>query len=193
MILQYPHVFSPIEVLPHLGWPVVVLIVVGIVVVALRWWMNQRTVDSAGVTMQLNQHAVDFTGVTMQRRPLMTRGELAFFAALETAVSSHSRVFVQVPLAALIDVRASDRSAQATAFNQIDRKRVDFVLADPKSLEVQAVVELDDSSHLLEGRRSRDEIVEDALKKAGIKIIRFPVQASYNSDQIWEKISKALA
>jgi hypothetical protein len=129
----------------------------------------------------------------MQRRPLMTQGELAFFAVLETAVSFHSRIFVQVPLAALLDVRASDRSAQITASNQIDRKRVDFVLADPKSLEVQAVVELDDRSHFSDDRRSRDEVVDKTLKKAGIKMIHFPAQASYNSDQIWEKISKALA
>ncbi|MBI3809764.1 MAG: DUF2726 domain-containing protein [Nitrospirae bacterium] len=128
----------------------------------------------------------------MQRRPLMTQGELAFFAVLETAVSCHSRVFVQVPLAALLDVRAGDRNAQVTAKNQIDHKRVDFVLADPKSLEVQAVVELDDRSHWADDRRSRDEVVDQALKKAGITIIHFPAQASYNSDQIWEKISKAL-
>ncbi len=179
MILRYPHVFSLIDMLPHLGWPVVILLTVGFVVVALRWRLNQRVGDS--------------TGVIMQRRPLMTQGELAFFAALETAVSGHSRVFVQVPLAALLDVRASDRSAQATAYNQIDRKRVDFVLADLKSLEVQAVVELDDRSHLAGDRRSRDEIVDQALKKAGIAVIHFPAQASYNSDQIWEKIRKTQA
>src|SRR2546426_8344511 len=33
------------------------------------------------------------------------------------------------------------RTAQ---YNRIDRKRVDFVLVDPKTLVVQAVVELDD-------------------------------------------------
>ena len=178
-ILPYPHVFSPADVLSHLGWPFVLLILVVLGLVVLRWWLTQRGADSANVTMQ--------------PRPIMTPGELAFFAALEPSVSHLSRVFVQVPLAALIDVQASDRRAQTAAFNRICQKRVDFVLVDPKSLVVQAVVELDDRTHFLDDRRLRDELVDEAVAKAGIKIIRFPAQASYNSDQILERITKALA
>jgi very-short-patch-repair endonuclease len=170
---------SPSDVLPHLGWPFVLLALVVLGLVVLRWWLTQHGADSANVTMQ--------------RRPLMTPGELAFFTALEPAVSQLSRVFVQVPLAALIDFRSSDGSARTAANNRIDRKIVDFVLVNPKSLDVQAVVELDDRSHILDHRRARDEVVEHALKKAGIQIIRFPAQASYNSDQIRERITKALA
>jgi len=177
-ILPYPHVFNPADALPRLGWPFVLLILIVLGLVVLRWWLTQHGADSANVTMQ--------------PRPIMTPGELAFFAALEPAVSHLSRVFVQVPLAALIEVRASDRKAQTAQYNRIDRKRVDFVLVDPKSLVVQAVVELDDRSHFLDDRRLRDELVDEALAKAGIKIIRFPAQASYNSDEILERITKAL-
>ena len=95
MILQYLHVINPADVLPHLGWPFVLLILVVLGLVVLRWWLTQHGADSANATMQ--------------PRPIMTPGELAFFAALEPAVSQLSRVFVQVPLAALIEVRASDR------------------------------------------------------------------------------------
>ena len=141
-----------------------------------------------GTASYLAASAIRDTGVYY-----LTPGELAFFAALEPAVSHLSRVFVQVPLAALIEVRASDRKAQTAQYNRIDRKRVDFVLVDAKTLVVQAVVELDDRSHFLDDRRSRDELVDEAVAKAGIKIIRFPAQASYNSDQILERITKALA
>jgi len=178
-ILPYPHVFNPADVLPHLGWPFVLLILVALGLVVLHWWLTQRGANSANVTMQ--------------PRPIMTPGERAFFAVLEPAVSHISRVFVQVPLAALIEVRASDRKAQTAQYNRIDRKRVDFVLVDPKTLVVQAVVELDDRSHFLDDRRLRDELVDEAVAKAGIKIIRFPAQASYNSDKILERITQGLA
>src|SRR5439155_17829094 len=72
-ILPYPHVFNPADVLSHLGWPFVLLILVVLGLVVLRWWLTQRGADSANVTMQ--------------PRPIMTPGELAFFAALEPAVS----------------------------------------------------------------------------------------------------------
>jgi very-short-patch-repair endonuclease len=180
MIFRYPHILSPIDVVSSLGPLIVILLLIAIAFVVFRWLLTQLGSSSSNVTFH--------------RRPLMTQGELAFFTALQPAAGLlNSHVFVQVSLAALIDVRSSDKSARTAANNRIDRKIVDFVLVDKKTMGVQAVVELDDRSHLLEDRRTRDEVVNEAVAKAGIKIIRFPAQASYNSDQIFERITKALA
>src|SRR3989442_16012191 len=96
-ILPYPHVFNPADVLPHLGWPFVLLILVALGFVVLHWWLPQRGANSANVTMQ--------------PRPIMTPGDRAFFAVLEPAVFHINRVFVQVPLPELIEVPAIVRKA----------------------------------------------------------------------------------
>jgi len=61
---------------------------------------------------------------------------------------------------------------------------------DPKSLVVQAVVELDDRSHFLDDRCLRDELVDEAVAKAGIKIIRFPAPGKLQLRSDLERITK---
>jgi restriction system protein len=42
MILRYPHIFSPTDVLPHLGWPFVAMILLGVAVGIITWWLDRR-------------------------------------------------------------------------------------------------------------------------------------------------------
>ncbi len=91
-----------------------------------------------------------------------------------------------------MNVRSNDRKAQTSAYNRIDRKRVDFVLVDPTSMEVQAVVELDDRSHLREKTVARDEMVDQALSRAGIPIVHYKAQATYHPDHLLAAITKVL-
>ena len=57
-----------------------------------------------------------------------------------------------------------------TYFYKIQAKHVDFVLCDEK-LVARYIVELDDSSHDIEGRKARDSFVDKVLNSVGYKII----------------------
>ena len=125
------------------------------------------------------------------RDALLTAAERSFFAALQTACNGRSLIFVQVPLSKLIYPRAGIPRWQAFQ-NKIDRKSVDFVLADPTSLKVQLVIELDDRSHELKNRQDRDEFVNRALAAAGLKLLRVPAAANYNPQQLELTIREAI-
>lgn len=68
--------------------------------------------------------------------------------------------------------------------NQIDRKRVDFVLVDPATFATHTVIELDDRSHARPDRMQRDTFVEEMLAQAGIDLVRIPVAPSYSAAKL---------
>lgn len=125
------------------------------------------------------------------RDALLTAAERSFFAALQTACNGRSLIFAQVQLSKLIYPRSGVPRWQ-THQNKIDRKSVDFVLADPTSLKVQLVIELDDRSHERKNRQDRDEFVNRALAAAGLKLLRVPAAASYNPQQLESAIRNAI-
>lgn len=118
-----------------------------------------------------------------KRDGLLTAAERSFFAALHTVCNGRSLIFAQVQLSKLVYPRAGIPRWQAFQ-NKIDRKSVDFVLADPTSLKVQLVIELDDRSHERKNRQDRDEFVNRALAAAGLNLLRVPAAASYNPQQL---------
>ena len=86
------------------------------------------------------------SGVLYRSRELMTPNEIEFFGRLNRALPGLN-VFPQVSMAALIEPTATKRTARWTAaFNRIQAKRVDFVIADQMG-KVRAVVESDDRTH----------------------------------------------
>ena len=84
------------------------------------------------------------------------------------------------------------RSKWQTAFNQISAKHFDYVLCSATSLEVLAVIELDDKSHNKPSRSKRDEFISEACHGADLPLIRFPAKASYTVDGVRKKIIDAL-
>lgn len=75
---------------------------------------------------------------------------------------------------------------------KIRQKKLDFVLAYPKTSRIAAVIELDDKSHELEHRKKRDQFVDQAFAAAGILLIRIPVYKKYEPAKIRSIINQAL-
>lgn len=122
---------------------------------------------------------------------LLTPAERSFFGVLEQAVSSDYRIFAKVRLADLVrPVAPGSRSEWQRAFNRISSKHVDFILCDPKSLSVLGAVELDDQSHQDAGRRGRDAFVDEALRSAGIPVVRFEAKRSYHPGSLRQAIQR---
>jgi len=106
---------------------------------------------------------------SIQRKPLMTENEKEFFLRLQRALPAHS-VFPQVAFAAfLTDDGRLPRQKRWSLRARFDRKIADFVVCDRQSLNIIAIVELDDRTHTAQADQQRDAITG----AAGYRTIRF--------------------
>ena len=111
----------------------------------------------------------------------LTPAEQSFFGVLKLLVQDRYMVFPKVNLNDVVFIRkGTEPGMRQSIFNQISRKHLDFLIADPQSLAPICAIELDDSSHQLASSSQRDQIKNKALNDAGLRLIRFPVKPSYN-------------
>ena len=127
----------------------------------------------------------------IQRKALLTPNETEFFHRLQRALPSY-HVFPQVSFAAfLTDDGKLGHNARWSLRARFDRKIADFVVCDPRSLRIVALIELDDSTHSASADRKRDALT----KAAGYQTLRFQskqkptegeIAALFRHAQAWE-------
>ena len=88
------------------------------------------------------------------RDDFLSPAELSFYRVLASALRDQAVVCCKVNLADLFYVARPNENRGLK--NKIDRKQVDFLVCDPKTMQPRCGIELDDSSH---SRRDRDELV----------------------------------
>ena len=76
---------------------------------------------------------------------------------------------------------------------RISQKHLDFVLYDRATARIVAAVELDDRSHELRDRHKRDVFVNQALRTAGVVLVRFRAACTYEAFTIRREIEIAIA
>jgi hypothetical protein len=124
---------------------------------------------------------------------LFTATEQKFLAALDAAVQGHYRVFGQVRVAGILEVKSGNGSGSwQSAFNRIQSKSFDFVLCDPATLAIVAAIELDDSTHARKDRRERDDKLDGFCRSADLPLIHFKTQAKYDIDAIRRELEEAI-
>ncbi len=125
------------------------------------------------------------------RRALFTRAERSFLGVLDQAVGSDYRVFGKVRVADVLKVsRQVPKSGWQAAFNKINGKHFDFVLADPGTLDVKVVVELNDRSHRSEKRAVRDQFIREACAGADLRLIEVEAKRAYSVAEIREMLAQ---
>ena len=124
------------------------------------------------------------------RDNLLSPAELSFFHVLRQVTSGQFYVCVKVRIGDLLFV--VDRRNNLAHANRIERKHVDFVLCDPKTMEPKLVVELDDSSHQRKDRQDRDELVDAAFAAAGLPILHVRCARNYVAEQLGHQIQSAI-
>ena len=120
----------------------------------------------------------------LARDDFLSPAELSFYLVLKSAVSEMALVCPKVALGDLFYARSNDRSKYRTYTNKIDRKHVDFLLCDPKTVRPVAGIELDDKSHQRQDRQERDEFVEKVFSAAKLPLVRIPVKHTYSVAEI---------
>ena len=119
------------------------------------------------------------------RGPLLSAAERSFYGVLKQAIENSFDIHAKVRIADILTpVKGNTKSAWQQAFNRISAKHFDFVLCKPETLEVVAVIELNDSSHKAKSRASRDEFVSSACESAKLRLIMFPARSSYSVAEI---------
>ncbi|MBB3952437.1 DUF2726 domain-containing protein [Aureimonas jatrophae] len=125
------------------------LVLLAIVLVLRRWWRSR---------------------VRLERRPLLTKAELELLAILRAALPSRL-IGCQVSMGALLQPRRGiNRRAASLARNKISQKVVDFAVIDPATGFVEALIELDDSTHDARRDAARDRL----LAQGRYRVIRIP-------------------
>jgi len=81
------------------------------------------------------------------RDHFLSPAEHSFFMVLKSVVSDSALISIKVALGDLFSAKSSDPSKYRIYTNKIDRKHVDFLLCDPKTVQPILGIELDDKSH----------------------------------------------
>jgi hypothetical protein len=121
---------------------------------------------------------------------LLSRAERSFFGVLQQAVGSDYLIFAKIRVADLLWMPKGTQGRQGH-FNRIQAKHIDFVLCDRDSVRPLLAIELDDSSHVADHRSSRDAFVNEALRTAGLPLLRIPCKAGYNVNTLTEQLRSA--
>ena len=125
---------------------------------------------------------------------LFSPAERSFLGVLENSIPERTRIFGKVRVADVLKPLPSEnKSHWQTAFNKISAKHFDYVLCDSSTLEIKAVIELDDKSHNSKRAKARDSFLNDICKSAKLPIIRFSAKRSYTVNIVKEYISNSLS
>ncbi len=126
------------------------------------------------------------TGITLEAawpfyaKPPLTQPEQILYFRLLKALPDHI-ILAQVQLSRFLGVKKGNNYQSWS--NRINRMSADFVVCN-KDSSVVAVIELDDSSHARADRQAADAKKDKALGSAGVRIIRWQVNAIPDSETI---------
>jgi hypothetical protein len=115
----------------------------------------------------------------LKQQTLLSPDELEFYKNLQPLAEAKSlAIFSKVRLADLVWIPKSYKSF-SFFFSTIKAKHIDFVLCDKNTSEIKCLIELDDVTHDLPSRQSRDRFVNKVVSKAGHRFIRCTSKQHY--------------
>lgn len=115
--------------------------------------------------------------------------ELNFFFNLKAVVGDSAQIFSKVKLSDLFYAKTGDFGKNRSYTNKIDRKHIDFLLCDPKTLKPILGIELDDKSHQRADRQERDDFVNHVFEAAKLPLMHISVQRGYSQSELKSKLS----
>lgn len=119
--------------------------------------------------------------------------ELNFYFNLRSVIGDSAHIFSKVKLSDLFYAKTGDYGKNRSYTNRIDRKHVDFLLCNFKTMKPILGIELDDKSHQRADRQERDDFVNHVFEAAKLPLMHFSVQRSYSQSELKSKISVYLA
>ena len=95
-------------------------------------------------------------------KTLLSKNELSFYKKLKPISEKYGmHILCKIRMADIVEVKKGLRREEwSKYFNKIKSKHVDFALADPDTMEIAVLIELDDKSHIQKNRAERDNFVD---------------------------------
>lgn len=124
----------------------------------------------------------------VKRNYLMTIPERKFYDILTSVVEGRYHVVPQVVLSNVVSVNRYERN-KLKYRNKINRYILDFVLYDKETFTPYMVIELDDTSHLLPERESRDGKVNAILEGVGVRVVHVKTAREYDVKNLEASLS----
>jgi hypothetical protein len=118
------------------------------------------------------------------RDDFLSHAEISFYQVLRAAVGDQVLICPKVNLGDLFFVATGDHRKNRALANRVDRKHVDFLLCDPRTVKPIVGIELDDKSHDRPERKTRDELVAGVFAAAGLPLVRIPVKSGYAPNDV---------
>lgn len=123
----------------------------------------------------------------------LSSAEHNFFFNLKAVVGDSAYIFSKVKLSDLFYAKTGEYGKNRSYTNRIDRKHVDFLLCDAKTLKPLLGIELDDKSHQRADRQERDDFVNHVFQAAKLPLMHISVQRGYSQNELKTKISAYLS
>jgi hypothetical protein len=116
------------------------------------------------------------------RDDFLSPAEQSFYLVLKNMMGEHLAICPKVSLADIFFVTRPNENK--SAYNRINRKHVDFLICEPKTMKPRFAIELDDSSHQRPAREERDDFVDAVFKAADLPLLHIPVLNAYNTTEL---------
>jgi predicted RNA-binding Zn-ribbon protein involved in translation (DUF1610 family) len=170
------------------------LIILAVIAFGVAWYYYSKSTKPAArpINTRVEDSVNENSDVLIDESPLqenlpylirddfLSPAELNFYLVLKSTTADWALVFTKVSLNDVFYARTSDPSSHRTYTNKIDRKHVDFLLCDPKTVKPILGIELDDKSHQRPDRQERDEFVQNVFAAAKLPLARIPVKHAYS-------------
>ncbi len=128
-----------------------------------------------------------------KNKTLFTPAERSFLGVLNQVIKDDAVVFGKVRVADVLSpIDNLERRNWQILFNKISSKHFDFIICDKKNLNILCAIELDGKSHNSKKRKERDIFLDSACNSASFPLIHILAQASYNLDDIRNKVISSL-
>ena len=115
---------------------------------------------------------------------LLNMKETAFYNALLSAVGQHGIIMSKVSMTSVIAPLETNKKKWFIANNRISKSYFDYVVCDPRTLQVRVARELDDGRELDKGKVERQKLLMHVCKSSGIPLIGTSVKHSYQVSRL---------
>ena len=116
------------------------------------------------------------------RDDFLSPAEQSFYQVIKNMLGEAYAICPKVSLADIFYVTRPNENR--SAFNKINRKHVDYLVCDPKTMKPLFAIELDDSSHQRSDRIERDAYVDGVFEAADLPLFHIPVKTRYNTTEL---------
>lgn len=148
-------------------------LLVALIAIAVAYVLEKKQKPVSNKNVEDEQQSESIKEMPYRKKLLLTKNEWTFYKELKPIADEMKlSVLAKIRVADLVEVDGSiNKSEWQKYFNKINKKHIDFALANPANLRIELLIELDDNSHN-NAQIERDKFVEELYKKTGYPFLR---------------------